>query len=152
MEKKIICPFCGEENVEFVSATNEWNVPHYHCKSCDSLFEDEDVVREILRRKIGMYLFATDDECNDEHIMNVNIILPSYEESAVGLSSLQIPYVSQLIESMDGVIYYHIAYFVDDNGDEIDLELDKLETKDIQAICSYLEEKYADKVTINFEN
>lgn len=125
------CPFCESEDIELVPAGDGWDKPHYHCKICDCLFDEEDVERENLRHQISPLLNGTSEEKPLEIFFN----LPSAEEEAQGLSSLEIPAIDKVFElEGDGTIYYHIV------GDDWH-DLDELSIGDLKALLKYIREE-----------
>ena len=125
----IRCPYCDGTNIK---ATDDGR---YHCKDCDHLFDDEDIERENLRHQISPLLDGTSEEQPKEIFFN----LPSAEEEAQGLSSLEIPAIDKVFElEGDGTMWYHLYGEREDNGKDTWRDIDELTIKDMRGLLDYL--------------
>lgn len=126
------CPFCESENIELVPAGDGWDKPHYHCKDCDRLFDKEEYEREELRHQLSPLLNGTSEEKPLEIFFN----LPSAEEEAQGLSSLEIPAIDKVFElEGDGTMWYHTYQHIE--GDDWH-DIDELAIGDLKALVEYI--------------
>ncbi len=125
------CPYCESKNLEIAEDGL------YHCKDCDRLFNDEDITREDLRHKISCLLNGTSEEKPAEIFFN----LPSAEEEAQGLSSLEIPAIEKIFEMEgEGTMWYHISGEREDNGEDTWHDIDELPIKDMKGLLLFLRE------------
>lgn len=123
------CPYCESKNLETAEDGR------YHCKDCDRLFDDEDSAREYLRHQISPLLDGTSEERPKEIFLN----LPSAEEEAQGLSSLEIPAIEKIFEMEgEGTMWYHIHGEREDNGEDTWHDIDELPIKDMRGLLDYL--------------
>ena len=125
------CPYCESQNIEPYEN-------RYHCKDCDWLFDEEDCVRQELRHQISPLLDGTSEEEPAEIFFN----LPSAEEEAQSLSSLEIPSISKIYEiEGEGTMWYHIDGEKEDNGEDTWHDLDELSIGDLEELLKYLREE-----------
>ena len=101
MEKNnnIVCPFCGSKSFHIYEESNAFNpYDRYECEECGRLFDVEDIEREDLRHQISCLLEGTSESSPKE----IYFMIPSAEEEACGLSSLEIPHIDKVFEAEDG--------------------------------------------------
>lgn len=137
---KIVCPYCGSERVHLnkeADAFNPYDV--YECEECERLFDKEDIEREDLRRQISCLLNGTSENEPKE----IYFMIPSAEEEACGLSSLEIPHIDKVFEvEGDGTMWYH-----EEGENELESrepiwhDMDELEISDLRALLKYLQEE-----------
>lgn len=128
--EKIYCPFCGSEHYhEFEN--------RYECEECGWLFDEEEIERQDLRHKISCLLDGTSEENPKE----IYFMIPSAEEEACGLSSLEIPHIDMIFEvEGEGTMWYH-----EEGENEFDSrkpiwhDLDELPVQDLQGLLNYLQ-------------
>lgn len=139
MEKnnKIVCPFCGSERVHLSKELNPYDV--YECEECERLFDKEDIEREDLRHQISCLLNGTSESEPKE----IYFMIPSAEEEACGLSSLEIPHIDKVFEvEGDGTMWYHEEGENElESGEPIWHDMDELELSDLRALLKYLQEE-----------
>ena len=143
---KIVCPFCGSERVHLDKEEDAFN-PYavYECEECERLFDKEDIERECLRHQISCLLDGTSENEPKE----IYFMIPSAEEEACGLSSLEIPHIDKVFElEGEGTMWYHIDGEYENpfrkRGEEAILlwhDIDELELKDFRALLKYLQEE-----------
>ena len=127
--KELYCPYCGSKIFHPYEE-------RYECEDCGCLFDEEDIEREALRHQLSPMLNDTSEEAP----MEIYFMIPSAEEEACGLSSLEIPHIDKVFEvEGDGTMWYHIE------GEYVDNEIlwhdiDELELEDLRAL---VEEVYA---------
>ena len=135
---KIICPYCGSERVHINKevAFNHYDV--YECEECERLFDKEDIEREDLRHQISCLLNGTSENEPKE----IYFMIPSAEEEACGLSSLEIPHIDKVFEvEGDGTMWYHEDGENElESGEPIWHDMDELELPDLRALLKYLQE------------
>ena len=142
MEKnnKIVCPFCGSERVHLNKEEDAFN-PYdvYECEECERLFDKEDIEREDLRHQISCLLNGTSESEPKE----IYFMIPSAEEEACGLSSLEIPHIDKVFEvEGDGTMWYHEEGENElESGEPIWHDMDELELSDLRALLKYLQEE-----------
>lgn len=124
---KIKCPFCGSKNVELTQDVQ------FHCKSCERLFDGNDIQREILRHRLSPLLSGTSEESPKEVDVTIG------EEEAVGLSSLELPVIDGVFLFEDGTMWYHIKNAVDCYGDKLWEDIDNLDIADLRSLVLSLE-------------
>lgn len=135
MKERIIsvCPFCGNR------AGIETYEDRYHCPACDCdrLFDEEDIVREDYRHRISRILSDTDED------RQMECSIPIGEDSACGLSSLELPEVVSCYQVPgEGTIWFHIYGYVNPvNGEKDYMNFDDLETCDLKRLAEGLEEQ-----------
>lgn len=129
-EKEIYCPFCGSK--KFHVNVNEGK---YECDECHWLFDEEEIERQELRHQISPLLNGTSEEEPAEIFFN----LPSAEEDAQGLSSLEIPAIEKIFEMEgEGTMWYHLYGEREDNGEDTWRDLDELPIGDLRGLLDYL--------------
>lgn len=127
-EKKIYCPFCGSKKFHV-------NEGKYECDECHWLFDEEEIERQELRHQISPLLNGTSEEEPAEIFFN----LPSAEEDAQGLSSLEIPAIEKIFEMEgEGTMWYHLYGEREDNGEDTWHDLDELPIGDLRELLNYL--------------
>lgn len=142
MEKnnKIVCPFCGSERVHLSKGEDAFN-PYdvYECEECERLFDKEDIEREELRHQISCLLDGT----SESEPREIYFMIPSAEEEACGLSSLEIPHIDKVFEvEGDGTMWYHEEGENElGSGEPIWHDMDELELPDLRALLKYLQEE-----------
>lgn len=119
--KNPACPFCENENTEL-----DMTEQRFHCKQCDSLFDEEDIVREDLRHHLSRILHKTDEQ----HPLPCGARIG--EGEACGLSTLELPEVISCFQQNDGTIWVNIY------GCEEPQDIDDLPTEDIRTILNGL--------------
>lgn len=125
------CPYCESQNIESYEDC-------YHCKECDSLFDEEDCIRQELRHQISPLLDGTSEEEPAEIFFN----LPSADREAQGLSCLEIPSISKIYEMEgEGTMWFHILGEKEDSGEDRWHDLDELPIGDLRALLDYLREE-----------
>lgn len=129
------CPYCSSENIEVESS--EWaknNGTPYHCKDCDCYFDEEEVVREDLRRKISCILMDTDED----NQMKCDITIEPEDTS--GLGSALWPTIDRCYQIPgEGTIWFHIEGHIDPrNWEDVYINFDDIDTKDLQYIYEQL--------------
>lgn len=136
---KIVCPFCGSERVRINKEKDAFN-PYdvYECEECERLFDKEDIEREDLRHQISCLLNGTSENEPKE----IYFMIPSAEEEACGLSSLEIPHIDKVFEvEGDGTMWYHEEGENElESGEPIWHDMDELELSDLRALLKYLQE------------
>lgn len=139
MEKNndIVCPFCGSKSFHIYEESNAFNpYDRYECEECSRLFDVEDIEREDLRHQISCLLDGTSESSPKE----IYFMIPSAEEEACGLSSLEIPHIDKVFEvEGDGTMWYHIEG--ENNlcgGEPIWNDIDDLELADLRGLLRYL--------------
>lgn len=142
MEKnnEIVCPFCGSKELHIYEESNAFNpYDRYECKECGRLFDLEDIEREDLRHQISCLLNGTSENEPKE----IYFMIPSAEEEACGLSSLEIPHIDKVFEvEGDGTMWYHEEGENElGSGEPIWHDLDELELSDLRALLKYLQEE-----------
>ena len=131
------CPYCGSENFEFMGDNDYWNGKPFHCHECDNWFSEEDNEREDTRHKISALLEGT----SEENPKKISFIIPSAEEDAVGLSTLEMPTVESIFElEGDGTIWFHICG-ENANGEPVWRDIDDLSITDMKGLLSCLLEQ-----------
>ena len=129
------CPYCGSENYEHMGENDYWNGMPWHCHECDSWFNEEEYERQELRHQISPLLNGTSEEEPAEIFFN----LPSADEEACALSSLEIPAISKIFEMEgEGTMWYHIFGEKEENGEDTWHDLDELGIGDLSALLDYL--------------
>ena len=138
MDKNIEkCPYCGSENFEFMDNNDYWNGKVYHCHECDNWFDEEDCKREDIRHKISALL----DDTSEENPKAISFVIPSAEDEAVGLSSLELPTISSIFEVKgEGTIWYHICGEVMFCGEPVWHDIDELDLSDLEKLLVSLSE------------
>lgn len=133
---KIVCPFCGSERVHISDDCKPYDV--YECDECERLFDKEDIEREDLRHQISCLLNGTSENEPKE----IYFMIPSAEEEACGLSSLEIPHIDKVFEvEGDGTMWYHEEGENElESGEPIWHDMDELELSDLRALLKYLQE------------
>lgn len=126
------CPYCGSAMVESAGKGE------FHCLECATYFSAVDFEREDLRHKISALLEGTSEDSPKE----IHFMIPSAEEEAQGLSSLEIPHIDKIFEvAGDGTIWYHIEGERGlCGGEPIWNDLDTLEVSDLRGLLNYLKE------------
>lgn len=126
------CPYCGSKKIH-----NAYYA-EFECEECERIFDEEDVEREDLRHQISCLLNGT----SEEHPKEIFFNLPSAEEEAQGLSSLEIPAIEKIFEMEgDGTMWYHLYGEREDNGEDAWHDLDELPIGDLRALLKYLQEE-----------
>lgn len=135
--KELYCPYCGSKNFHPYEE-------RYECEECERLFDEEDIEREALRHQLSPMLDGTSEEAP----MEIYFMIPSAEEEACGLSSLEIPHIDKIFElEGDGTIWYHEEGEHEHGKDEFDIigllwrDIDELELEDLRALVKYIQEK-----------
>jgi len=130
-----VCPYCGSENIEWMGDDDCYNEYHWHCHECDCWFDEDVCEHEKYWHQISALLNGTSEETPKE----IEYTLPSYEEEACGLSSLEIPYVDKVFQvEGDGTMWYHIYRDNEFNGEPIWRDMSLLSTKDLKGLLEYL--------------
>ena len=142
MEKnnKIVCPYCGSERFHLYESADAFNpYDRYECEECERLFDKEDIEREDLRHQISCLLNGTSENEPKE----IYFMIPSAEEEACGLSSLEIPHIDKVFEvEGDGTMWYHEEGENElESGEPIWHDMDELELPDLRALLKYLQEE-----------
>jgi DNA-directed RNA polymerase subunit RPC12/RpoP len=137
---KIVCPFCGSERVHLNKEEDAFN-PYavYECEECERLFDKEDIEREDLRHQISCLLNGT----SESEPREIYFMIPSAEEEACGLSSLEIPHIDKVFEvEGDGTMWYHEEGENElGSGEPVWHDMDELELPDLRALLKYLQEE-----------
>ena len=137
---KIVCPFCGSERVHLNKEEDAFN-PYavYECEECERLFDKEDIEREDLRHQISCLLDGT----SESEPREIYFMIPSAEEEACGLSSLEIPHIDKVFEvEGDGTMWYHEEGENElGSGEPVWHDMDELELPDLRALLKYLQEE-----------
>lgn len=121
----MICPFCESENVvQFCE--------RFHCKDCDRLFDDDDIVRENLRHRLSAILSA--NYATGDSPLEFSHPIGEWDEDTVGLSSLNLPWSKSVFEFQDGTIWFNLDY-----TDSEPINFDDVCTRDLQDIIEVLE-------------
>lgn len=129
-EKEIYCPFCGSKKFHLNQEHNA-----YECDECHWFFDEEEIERQELRHQISPLLNGTSEEKPAEIFFN----LPSAEEDAQGLSSLEIPAIEKIFEMEgEGTMWYHLYGEREDNGEDTWHDLDELSIGDLRGLLNYL--------------
>lgn len=123
------CPYCGSKKIH-----NAYCV-EFECEECERIFDEEDVEREDLRHQISPLLNGTSEKEPAEIFFN----LPSAEEDAQGLSSLEIPAIEKIFEMEgEGTMWYHLYGERENNGEDTWHDLDELPIGDLRELLNYL--------------
>lgn len=136
------CPWCESEKLHIYEKHNPYD--YYECEECGRIFDKEDMEREEIRHQVSALLNGTSEESPRE----IYFMIPSAEEEACGLSSLEIPHIDKVFEMEgDGTMWYHIDGEYENpfrkRGEEAILlwhDIDELELKDFRALLDYLQE------------
>ena len=138
--KEMYCPYCGSKNVkstDHIPMIDGTYTSGYACNDCLCLFDEEDIEREALRHQLSPMLDGTSEEAP----MEIYFMIPSAEEEACGLSSLEIPHIDKIFEMEgDGTIWYHEEGEYEHGKDEFDItgllwhNIDELELGDLRAL------------------
>ena len=125
----LYCPFCGSKH--YHAYGNQ-----YECEECGWLFDVEEIDRQNIRHQISCLLEGTSEEKPKE----IYFMIPSAEEEACGLSSLEIPHIDMVFEvEGEGTMWYH-----EEGENEIDTrepiwhDLDELPVQDLHGLLDYL--------------
>lgn len=108
-----------------------WNGMEWHCHECDSWFDEDDYQHQLYWEQISCLL----NDTSEENPKDTECTLPSYEEEACGLSSLEIPYVDKVFQvEGDGTMWYHIDHENEFDGTPIWRDMYELDTKDLKEL------------------
>ena len=130
------CPWCESEKLHLYEKHEPYD--YYECEECGRIFDKEDAEREELRHQISPLLDGTSEEEPAEIFFN----LPSAEEEAQGLSSLEIPSISKIYEMEgEGTMWFHIFGEKEESGEDRWHDLDELSIGDLEALLKYLREE-----------
>lgn len=141
MEYIEICPFCKEHKV-VISNDNTF----YHCNGCETDFTEDDVEHELLRQQISCVCSgeeATEEKPIDCTKDGTMLIIGNSE--AQGLSELEKPQVTSVFQDYDGIVWVNIY------GSNEPIEVDDLDTLDLQNILDYLQENYGYVTATDYE-
>ena len=132
------CPYCGSENIEWISDDDCYNEYHWHCHECDCWFDADVCEHEEYWHQISCLLNGTSESEPKE----IYFMIPSAEEEACGLSSLEIPHIDKVFEvEGDGTMWYHEEGENElESGEPIWHDMDELELPDLRALLKYLQE------------
>lgn len=124
------CPYCENKD------NNKRYGNRYKCGYCESLFDEEDIIREDLRHKISAILMDTDED----HQKACDIIIG--ENDACGLSSLELPRVTSCYQMPgEGTIWFHIDGYVNPETKEWEyMNFDDIDTIDLKFILAELQQ------------
>ena len=131
------CPYCGSENIEWISDDDCYNEYHWHCHECDSWFDADVCEHEEYWHQISALLNGT----SEENPLEIYCVLPSYEEEACGLSSLEIPHIDKVFQvEGEGTMWYHIegCYENLDTRELLWEDMHELDTRDLKEILDEL--------------
>lgn len=133
------CPYCGSENIEWISDDDCYNEYHWHCHECDCWFDADVCEHEEYWHQISALLNGT----SESEPREIYFMIPSAEEEACGLSSLEIPHIDKVFEvEGDGTMWYHEEGENElGNGEPIWHDMDELELPDLRALLKYLQEE-----------
>ena len=136
---KIVCPYCGSENVVTTSdrptISGEY-VDGFECLDCHCLFDEEDIERENLRHEISHILIDTDED------NQFPISMPLYEDEpdTFGLSSLVLPWIESVYQIPgDGTIWFKMDDTTLETGDNRYMNFDDITIRDLQKILVELQ-------------
>ena len=134
---KIECPYCGNGKIHPVGIGKR-----YSCPDCGRLFDKDDIERENLRHQMSPLLNGTSEENPKE----IYFMIPSAEEEACGLSSLEIPHIDKIFEMEgEGTMWFHIEGECENpfrkKGEKEKLlwhDLDEMSLDDLRELLEYL--------------
>lgn len=97
------CPFCQSSN------TDETSNGMYICKDCERHFDFNDTILEPVRHRISAVLSA--NHATEENPFPCDMILGEMYPDAQGTSTLELPHLTSIFETQDGVIYFNIEEY-----------------------------------------
>ena len=153
MKEKMICPYCGSDNVRELTWDEKNELVReygqssdYICGDCEYLFDEEDIVWEGLRHEISHRLTDTDEK---QPIVFGGDDMPIIGEDNAethGLSTLEMPHIDKIFQIPgDGTIWFH----VEGEYDESDVtgllwhnmdEINYLSIEDLRKIIAAIDE------------
>lgn len=134
---KIECPYCGNGIIHPLEIGKR-----YSCPDCGRLFDKDDIERENLRHQVSPLLNGT-SEGNPKEIY---FMIPSADEEACGLSSLEIPHIDKIFEMEgEGTMWFHIEGECENPFQEKDEkekllwhDLDEMSLDDLRKLLEHL--------------
>ena len=116
-----VCPFCGSASVTKCG-------DGYMCTECDTIFNEDDIIREDLRHKISLILMDT----SEDNQLDCDIVLENDDEFP-SMSSLDMPQIIRAYQiPCEGTIWFKVNGLV--NDDDGYVNLDDISIKDLELI------------------
>lgn len=97
------CPYCQSHKTEETSAGN------YICKDCERIFDFNDTILEPVRHRISAVLSA--NHASEENPFPCEMTLGEMYPDTQGTSTLEMPHLTSIFETQDGVIYFNIEEY-----------------------------------------
>ena len=129
----LYCPFCGSKH--YHPYGNQYE-NRYECEECGWFFDAEEIDRQNIRHQISCLLDGTSEEKPKE----IYFMIPTAEEEACGLSSLEMPHIDMVFEvDGEGTMWFHEEGENEINTKEpVWRDLDELSLQDLQGLLDYL--------------
>ena len=129
------CPYCGSENIEWISDDDCYNEYHWHCHECDSWFDADVCEHEECWHQISALLNGTSIESPLR--LGSYVILPCVEKESCGLSDLEKLNVDMVMQiEGEGTMWYHFEGTPDTNDYWYDMS--ELSTEDLKYLLGEL--------------